>query len=574
MLKVSAALAIALVSLCAAPRLAHAAPCALDDAAMRTRAAAFDTRDATSALAASMTYLEAVNQRGQKEPACFDRIDADAPRLRELYCLATSPSRDTDACVMLDKIQMDLLRLAAQKKIEAADKATGEAAKPLFVEAGQAYLDAYRAYCEQPVLEGRPRHVEPRVCEETGYNAARAFGAAHLPAKALGTYRLLVAEDERSGRGSPLAARAFYDIGNAYRAMGLYEEAAEWLERFATREPKHERASVALTDAAVLRLGLGQDAQAAADIASFARNWGLTRRAEAAQLSLMLAAHHAEHGDDERARGVLGAAMPMLDRGPADLVVRAHALAAKVASSRAVAKVEWAKVRAAWSDPAAAERAMRRGWPTDDEAQSDRRLARALSAVGEAMLVAADELRVAEVDSVKLAPLAGAADAAAITTYGNTTLRAFLVKKREAIERVEAAYRNVLEIKPVPPPLAVVAASAAVGAMWGDFADELRRVPIPMSVRKDRAAERAYIAAVDEGSEPIRNGRARPAMKACLAYAAKYQVVDLRTRQCETWLVKHGADFHPVEELVPALRVPAMAGVASPLLAGSPAPDP
>lgn len=517
MLKVVTALAVGLAAVCALPRPAHAAPCPLDDAA-----------------------------------------------------------RDTDACVTRDKIELDNLRLEAHQVVEAAEKSAGEAAREAFVEGGQRYLDAYRTYCERPIQEGRSRHVEARTCEEICFNAARAFGAARVTAKALAAYRLLVAEEQRSGVGSPLTARAVYEIGAAYRAMGLFEEAAEWLERFSTRQPAHDMAPAALTDAALLRLGLGQDVQAAADVATFTRTWGITRRAEAAQLSLALAAQHVKHGEDDKARAVLGAAMPMLDRGPPDLVVRAHALAAKVAPTRAVARAEWAKVRAAWSDPAAAERAMRRGWPADDEQRGDRRLARALTAVGEAMVAAADELRAVEVDPIKLAPLSGAADAAAIATYGNTTLRAFLVKKREAIERAEAAYRSVLEIRPVPPPLSVVAASAAVGAMWGDFADELRHVPIPKAVRNDPAVARAYLEAVDGASDPIRNGRAKPAMKACLSYAAKYQVFDPRTRRCEAWLVKHTTDVHPVDELVPGVRAPALLDgrASSPPLRGSPTLDP
>jgi tetratricopeptide (TPR) repeat protein len=547
---------VAFLVLCGAARPARAEPCHVDEATTRTRASAFDDRDLTAGLRASMTYLEALNQLGQKQPACFDTMEADVPKLRELYCGATSPMRDTDACVLLDKVEVDILRLSAQRLVEAADRSSGDVAKALFLEAGDRYLATYRTYCQEPVTSGRSRHPAPSTCEEIGYNAARAFGAAHHTAKAVVAYRLLVAEEERAKHGSPLAARVLYELGAAYRSMGLFEEAAEWLERLATLQPGMDKAPAALADAVLLRLGLGQDAQAASNVATFTKNWGITRRAEAAQLALTLASHRAEHAENEKARSTLGAAMPMLDRGPPDLIVRAHALAAKVASSRADAAHEWAKVRAAWSDPAAAERALRRGWPGDDEAQGDRRLARALSAVGEAKLAAAEEIRVAEVEPLKLAPFAGPADRAALEAYGNTTLRAFVVKKRGAIERVEAAYREVLDLRPFPPPLSVIAASAAVGAMWGDFADEVRRMPLPPGAwRTDRAFERAYRDALSEASEPIRLTKAKPAMKACVSYAAKYQVSDPRVRQCDLWLASHDKrEHHLVDELVPGFR--------------------
>jgi TolA-binding protein len=569
MSRTSAAAAVALLALTAAPRLARAEPCPVDTATTRLRATALEDRDLTAGLGATPTYLEALNRLGQTHPGCFDTMAADVPKLRERHCLASSPQRDTDACVLVDKVEVDILRLAAQRSVEAADRAVGEVAKAGYLDAGGRYLASYITYCQEPVMEGRARHPEASTCEEIGYNAARAFGAARQTAKAIAAYRLLVAEEERAGRGSPLTARASYELGTAYRSMGLFEEAAEWLEHLATRAPTTEKAPAALTDAALLRLGLGQDAQAATDIAAFTRNWGLTRRAEAAQLTLALATHHADRGANDKARTVLGGAMTMLDRGPPDLVVRAHALAAKVASSRANATHEWAKVRAAWSDPAAAERALRRSWPGEDESQGDRRMARALNAVGEAIVAAAEELRLAAVEPLKLAPFTGPSDRAALETYATTTLRTFVVQKRSAIERVEEAYRAVVELRPVPPPVSVVVASAAVGEMWADFADELRRVPPAGAWRKDRAFERAYLAAADEASAPIRQTRAVPAMRACVAYAAKYAVADPRARRCDAWLAKHVAGHHLVDELIPSLRVPGVIdGGASPPLPG------
>jgi hypothetical protein len=117
----------------------------------------------------------------QSRTSCFDTMAADVPRLRELYCKDDSAQRDTDACVLLDKIQVDLLRLDAQRLFERGDK--------LGIADGQPLFDV--------------------------------------------VYLMLVTDAERTHRVSPLAAKAMCRVGTGYQAMGLYEEAADWYERFA-----------------------------------------------------------------------------------------------------------------------------------------------------------------------------------------------------------------------------------------------------------------------------------------------------------------------------------------------------
>jgi hypothetical protein len=249
--------------------------------------------------------------------------------------------------------------------------------------------------------------------------------------------------------------------------------------------------------------------------------------------------------------------MEMLDRGPIDLTIRAHALAATLAETPAAASVEHAKVLAAWADPEAGDRALRRGWPGESEGQLDRRLARVLNAVGAARFFAAEERRHAEVDSVKLPAYVGAIERVALLAVAPSTFRDWYVKKREAIERVEREYMKVLETRPVPPPAWVIAAGAAVGGMWGELADDFRRVPVPAAWKKDPALYKAYSAALEAMSEPIRTRFAKPAMKKCVDLSVKYQYVDASSRTCEAWLVSHyKTELPAVDELIPALRDP------------------
>ena len=467
-------------------------------------------------------------------------------------------ARDSEACVQLDKVQVDIQRLDAQRLVERADKlADPAAAQPLFERAGTAYLDTYRIYCEEPGRNQRTPHVDPRACEEIAFNAARAFVAARRTVKAVVVYKMIVLDDERTRRGSALAAKATFQLGASYQSMALYEEAADWYERFATLHPRDAEAVAALSDAVILRLGLGQDAAATKDVAMFLKNWGFTKRVEVAQLELAMATHQSEHGERERARATVRGAMEMLDRGPIDLTIRAHALAATLAETAIGAREEHAKVLAAWADAEAGERALRRGWPGESEGQLDRRLARVLNAVGAARFAAAEERRRAEVESLKFPVYAGTIERVALSAYAQSTLRDWYVKKRAAIERIEPEYIKVLEIRPVPSPAWVIASAAAVGAMWGELADDFRRVPAPAAWKKDPLLNKAYFDAIEAMSEPIRTRFAKPAMKKCADLSVKYQYADASSRACVAWLVSHyKTEFPAVDELIPAFRDP------------------
>ena len=518
--------------------------------------------DPAVALDAARLYVESLEALARKPSpvACFDDMTEDVPRLRAVHCTDTSPDRDGEACILLDKMQVDVLRLRAQKLVEQGDKLALDAkgTRALFDEGGRAYSEIFREHCQARLADQRPLATTPAVCAEMAYNSARAFRAAHLLAKAIVAYRALLLFDDRAKAGSPLAVKAVYELGQSYRALALYEQAAAHLERYAAMNPRAYDADRAITDAVVLRLGLGDDAQATKDVASFTRTWGTTKRAEAAQLVFALARHHVERKAWSKANTVLVGSLAMLDRGPVDLTIRAHALLARIAiesNDPARATTEFAKVRAMWSDPAAAQLAIRHGWPGEDEQQISKRVATCALAVGEAMWNAAEDQRVAEVEPLKLPPFTGPAERSAIMAYTQTKVRPWFEKKRSAIEKAEAEYVRILDIKPYPPPTWVIAAGAAVGSMWSDFADDFVRVPIPDAWRRSPALYGAYYDALDQMSEPIKAGRAKPAMKKCLELAVRFQVDDARTRVCDAWLAKtYKAEHHLLDEIIPSFR--------------------
>ncbi len=116
-----------------------------------------------------------------------------------------------------------------------------------------------------------------------------------------------------------------------------------------------------------------------------------------------------------------------------------------------------------------------------------------------------------------------------------------------------AEYKKILDLQPEPPPRWVIAAGSRVGLMWGSFVDEFRGAPIPEAWKKDAELRGVYYDALDGASEPIKSGRAKPALVTCLAYSVKYEYFDEFSRSCEVWLAKnYKAEFHVVDELRPS----------------------
>src|SRR2546430_661594 len=92
--------------------------------------------------------------------------------------------KNEEQCGILNRIQVDILRLRAQGTVKKADEGGGGAdALRLYETAGTQYLELYRRYCERPIRNGQAPQAEK--CDELVYNAAKAFQAGRLVAKAI-----------------------------------------------------------------------------------------------------------------------------------------------------------------------------------------------------------------------------------------------------------------------------------------------------------------------------------------------------------------------------------------------------
>ncbi len=456
-----------------------------------------------------------------------------------------------------ERIALDTRRLEAQELVKRADQKQPNGDEALYLKAAEIYESAYRTYCGR---SGPANRFVPdaRICEELVYNAARAFRAGNERAKTIGLYRVLIADDERTRAHSPLAEKTMYQLGAEYHALTMFEQAADWYERFATLHPQAQDADAALKNAVILRLGLAQDEQAITDANTYVKNYAAKRPAEAATVMFALAAYHEERGAWERARTVLTSSMSLIDRAAVDIALQSHVLLARVLThgpTPALANDEYAKARAFWKDPERAQEALRHAYPSEDEGTRDRRLAKCLNAVGEAMFAEADARRIAEVEPLKVPVFTDAGNAAGIQAHVQNKLRPWFEKKKKAIEGAEAGFVRILDLKPVAPPRWIIASGGTVGTMWGSLADDLRGLPVPAAFRNDRILRKAYLDALEDLGGSIRAQHAKPAMMKCLDLSVKLQFQDAGTGVCERWLTKNYKDeFHVVDEIVPVLR--------------------
>ncbi len=529
-----------------------------EEAATAFREIAINFADKDVGIYAAQLYLESVNVLGASSnpprPSCYDEMGADVPKFIDLYCTGEKAKKNEEQCTTLTKIQCDIQRLKAQKLVELADKG-GANAIQTYEQAGNTYFELWRKYGEGPISQNQPAQCEK--LDEIVYNSARSFQAARLIAKAIKA-RMTLLNPTYKMEKSELAKKATYEIGGNYQAIAVYDKAAEWFEKYAKENPQAEKADAALSDAVLLRLGLGtpeDEALAISDAQTFRAKYGTSKPVQTAAIAFAIGAHYGEKEDWEKAKGALEGSMSVIDRAAPDIQVQAHAMLARARSkvknaSPAFVGAEYAKVRALWTDPAGAVKKIGEAYPGEDEGQRNKRVGKALNAVGEAYFFTAEEQKKAHVDTVKFPEYKGKGTKEDVLKHINTKVKDWLGKKGPAIDKVAAEYKKIVDLQPDAPPKWVIAAGSRVGLMWGDFVDDFRKAPIPEAWKKDAEMRGIYYDALDGQSEPIKSGKAKPALVTCLAYSVKFQYFDEFSRSCELWLAKnYKSEYHVVDEL-------------------------
>lgn len=531
-----------------------------EEAGYAFREIAMTHSDKDVGIYATQLYLESLNILGTNSepsrPSCFTDMAGDVPKFIELYCTKGKEKDNAEQCGILVRIQRDIERLAAQETIKAADAGGGGVDTIKMYEKGAlAYMELWKKYGESACEK---KEASCEKSEEILYNAARAFQAARLIAKSIAARQILLNPKYNLNK-TELAKKSVYEIGGNYQAIAVYDEAANWYERFAAENPKMEKAPEALQDAVLLRLGLGQEDQAIKDAEAFGKNYGGQKPAQAAQIAFAIGAHYIEKEDWENSRKRLSGAMAQIDKNATfDIQIQAHAMLARVfmkINNPSSATPEYNKVRGFWKDPQAALKKLDSVGGGDDEKL--RRVAKSLTAVGEALFFFA-ELKRKEVDKIKFPEYKGSGQREDVMKHINGKVMDWIKKKRPAIEGLADEYKQIVNLQPAPPPKWVIAAGSRVGQVWGRFVLEFRGAPIPKEWKGNGMVPGTdlsyaelrgeYFAKLDEASEPQKQ-MAKSAFKTCLDYSIKYQYFDEFSRACEVWLSKNfGAEYHLVDE--------------------------
>lgn len=521
-----------------------------EEASVAFRDIALNHADHDSAIFAAQLYLESLNVLGSKSdparPSCYSDMGDDVPAFVELYCGTDKYEDNKEQCDLLTRIQCDVQRLRAEKTVEVADQG-GPDALTKYKQGGDAYIELWRTYGEEQLSAGGESQCGKM--EEILYNAAQSYQAGRLLAKSISVRQILL-NPKYGLEDTDVAQRSIYQLGRNYQAIAVYDVAARYLTRYASATKyRGEDADKAVSDAVVLYLGLGDDERAIEAADAFNRNYGRRKPAQAAQIAFAVAAHYAEQEEwSQVTKKLSGSSMSLIDRNATlDVKVQAHALLAKAYGKTRVdrrAKTEYGKVVNAWKDPKKASEAISK---EGDAASSQRRLGRALTAVGEAQFYFAEKKRDV-VKNVKFPNYKGPGTVKAVTDHINKKVASWVTKKKPLVVDATKEYNKVVNLQPLPPPRWVIASGARVGEMWSTFVKEFRAAPIPDFMKRDYELRTAYYNGLDSKSEPLKQ-IAKQAYMTCLDYSVEYQYFDEFSRECEKWLAEeYKAEFHLIDE--------------------------
>jgi hypothetical protein len=305
-------------------------------------------------------------------------------------------------------------------------------------------------------------------------------------------------------------------------------ERAEKIEQNAKSSPEESLAAVRI------RAALGDEKALLKDTASFQKQHGASAPALAAEAELEVGAHYARAKRFAVLSKHVAGLLPQVKRlGRLDLELRARALSVRAdfeLKQRKVAAQEIESMQKDWAEKG----------PAFLSALSDveqPRAGQALTALGEALFLRGEEAR-EKADALTLPRFTGKRTKTEVLAFISKDVKDWITKRRKLIDEAEQKYRDVLDLKPAPPPKWVVHSAARTGQMLDTFSREFEKVPIPQEIEKDPALARAYREALVSSLEP-QSSAARAAFRTCQSFARRFDQEDEVSRQCDEWLAQH-----------------------------------
>lgn len=478
---------------------------------------------------AAHLHLDSLNMLAERRgrTTCYASLRESVEIIGERFGCSEQPERHAEFCEALVPLGC---QLAARRAEE-----IGRAGR--HVPSARAYL----ALVTQRHCEPAPTYL---------YNAAIHFEAARLLGRAIRVRSVLI----ESYRDDPLARRSIYLVGANYHALAIYEEAANWYERYAaeggrceestpeesTPEPCPDPAE-GLRHAVTFRLGLGQTDEALADARTFERLYGRRRPREAAEVAFAIGAVH------ERRE-----AWPQLVSHYRAFVRRRgrHATPTQLARANVMAARGWMRQ----GERGRAEPFLRAAVQIRENggeaaiAELDLGEAEALvqtvllrDAVAEALYELAEGLR-EEYEVLRFPRLRGAASLSRVQRWASRELGPWILAKRELIRGAEAAYALVA---PLGIPRWQIAAASRLGDMYYSMLVQVRASPVPEEIARFPDVLDEYHHHLDQAVQPL-EGVAVSRYENCLRTATQVRWFDERSRRCESALNRLDAQRFPI----------------------------
>lgn len=255
----------------------------LEEAALLFREVAYGAPTGELGRLAALGYLDALAAVGRLDPGRFGACRDDMERAVDDFLADERIAADAEAAAALARTRCGILWSRAE---ELAARGEYGACAELYLE----IWDRWREPC---------RRIGDHGLDEVLHNAAVCLEADSRLGQSIQVRRTLIEEfgGSRSGsrgdrdRGTPgpsqkMAARALYEIGEAYQSVASFGRAAEAYEAYAAQYPAEASARDALQDATLFRMALGEPEKALADARLFERSFGRTHPAETATVLL------------------------------------------------------------------------------------------------------------------------------------------------------------------------------------------------------------------------------------------------------------------------------------------------
>jgi tetratricopeptide (TPR) repeat protein len=524
-----------------------------EEAAVIFKDIAFNHVASDLSVFAANLYLDSLNVIGTytepQRPACYDEMNDTIEPLFGLYC-KTPEAREAHAelCDVIEQLRCDLMR----KKAEALQ------GNKDFKKAAQLYVSIFRKYRECGRLD------------EVLYDASLNFEAARLLGRAIKVRRVLIEQYPES----EWSKRALYLIGANFHALAMYDMAADYYEKFATKYPGElgekctdaeikadtcTNAKEALQSAVFFRLGLGDEAKAVDDAKLFEKSYRKKYPLESSQVNYSLGSIYERQGDWNKAIGHyssfikqfrntalpneiiqanVNAGRAQLMLGSAD-IANEKQKAAAVASSKAksapyfdAAVKEWL----AHKDEFAA-------LPVPDD-QKAKYLAQAKIGAAEAFFHQAgrafDSFAAISFPVFKATAKAKAGVEKKkelqekFQKWMQEDFTKWMGEKAKALDAAQKQYEGISELKV---PQWDIAAATRIGDMYLSFVNDFRDAPVPPALEGDDELVNIYYQGLDEASKPWIE-KAKGAYEFCLITATKVRWFNEFMTRCEQELFK------------------------------------